>query len=55
MFRCGECCAHPGFVYTIQEDYGDYRFFLHNNYTGEETLVVIGPDKRDIFRDKNYF
>jgi hypothetical protein len=39
----------------IKKDYGDYRYLIYNNYTGEETPVVIDPDKRDLFQDKTIF
>jgi Fe-S-cluster containining protein len=52
-FQCGECCANLGLVYTIKEGDSDFRFLIHNNYTGEETPVSIDPDKRDLFLDTN--
>ena len=50
-FQCGECCANLGLVHIIKEDDCDFRFLIHNNYTGEETPVSIDPDKRDLFLD----
>ena len=38
-------------VHTIKEDTGDFRFLIHNDYTGEETCVRVDPDKRDLFLD----
>jgi Putative zinc- or iron-chelating domain len=54
-FQCGDCCEHLGLVYKIKEDYGGFRFLIHNNYTGEETAVSVDPDKRDLFMDKSIF
>jgi hypothetical protein len=53
--RCGECCERLGLVHIIKEDYGDFRFLLYNNYTGEEAPVSIDPDKRDLFLDRSIF
>jgi hypothetical protein len=54
-FQCGECCAYLGLVHVIKEDYGDYRFLVHNNYTGENTPVTVDPDKHELFDDKSIF
>jgi len=54
-FRCGECCSHLGLVYSITETYGNYKFLIYNQYTGEETPVEIDPDKREIFEDRSIF
>jgi hypothetical protein len=54
-FQCGECCAFLGLVHAIKEDFGDFRFLIHNNYTGEETPVSIDPDMKDLFTDKSIF
>jgi Fe-S-cluster containining protein len=53
--QCGECCSHLGLVHTIQEDYGDYRFLINNQYTGEKTVVTVDPDKIALFCDKSIF
>jgi len=54
-FRCGECCHHLGHVHSILESYGNYRFLIYNQYTGEEIPVEVDPDKREIFEDKSIF
>lgn len=54
-FQCGECCDQLGYVHVIKEEYGDYRFLIYNNYTGEETPVTVDPDKRELFDDKSIF
>ena len=54
-FQCGECCSYLGYVHVIKEDYGDYRFLVHNNYTGEDTPVTVDPDKHELFDDKSIF
>ena len=54
-FQCGECCRQLGLVHSIQETYGDFRFLICNQYTGEKTPVGIDPDKREIFEDKSIF
>jgi Fe-S-cluster containining protein len=53
--QCGECCSHLGLVHIIQEDYGEYRFLINNQYTGEKTAVAIDPDKVLLFNDKSIF
>jgi Fe-S-cluster containining protein len=53
--QCGECCSHLGLVHIIQEDYGEYRFLITNQYTGEKTAVAIDPDKVSLFNDKSIF
>ena len=53
--QCGECCSHLGLVHIIQEDYGDYRFLINNQYTGEKTVVTVDPDKVALFCDKSIF
>jgi Fe-S-cluster containining protein len=53
--QCGECCSHLGLVHTIQEDYGNYRFLVNNQYTGEKTTVAVDPDKIALFSDTSIF
>jgi uncharacterized protein len=53
--QCGECCSHLGLVHTIREVYGDYRFLLNNEYTGEKTAVTVDPDKIALFCDRSIF
>jgi Fe-S-cluster containining protein len=53
--QCGECCSHLGLVHTIAEDYGDYRFLVRNQYTGEKTPVAVDPDKIALFDDRSIF
>ena len=53
--QCGECCSHLGLVHTICADYGNYRFLVNNQYTGEKTEVVVDPDKIDLFCDRSIF
>ncbi|MGB9176345.1 MAG: YkgJ family cysteine cluster protein [Methanoregula sp.] len=53
--QCGECCSHLGLVHIIQEDYGNYRFLLNNQYTGEKTTVTVDPDKITLFHDTGIF
>jgi len=47
--RCGDCCTGLGLVHVIAEQRGDFSFLVSNNQTGEETLVTVDPDKRDLF------
>ncbi|MCK9631394.1 MAG: YkgJ family cysteine cluster protein [Methanoregula sp.] len=42
-------------MHAIREEYGDYRFLVHNHYTGEETQVTVDPDKHGLFNDKSLF
>lgn len=53
--QCGECCSHLGLVHTIQEEYGDFRYRVNNEYTGEKTTVSVDPDKRTLFLDRSIF
>lgn len=53
--QCGECCSHLGLVHTIREDYGNYRYLVNNEYTGEKNTVVVDPDKIVLFRDRSIF
>lgn len=53
--QCGECCSHLGLVHKIQEDYGNYRFLVNNQYTGEKTVVTVDPDKIGLFCDRSIF
>jgi uncharacterized protein len=53
--QCGECCSHLGLVHVIREDFGNYRFLVNNQYTGEKTEVSIDPDKIGLFSDRSIF
>ena len=53
--QCGECCSHLGLVHVIKEDYGNNRFLLLNQYTGETNKVVIDSDKIDLYADNGIF
>lgn len=53
--QCGECCSHLGLVHIIWEDYGDYRYLVNNQYTGEKTTVAVDPDKIALFHDRSIF
>lgn len=46
---CGECCSSMGEVIDIQEKTGDTEFKISYTTTGEERLVTLDPDKRDLF------
>ena len=53
--QCGECCSHLGLVHSIREEYGDFRFLIYNQYTGEKTRVTVDPDKIALFCDRSIF
>ena len=53
--QCGECCSHLGLVHIIQEECGDHRFLVRNQYTGERTLVTVDPDKIALYDDTGIF
>ncbi len=53
--QCGECCSHLGLMYAIQEDLGNYRYYLRNKYTGESFLVSVDPDKISLYHDMTVF
>jgi hypothetical protein len=53
--QCGECCSHLGLVHTIREAYGNYRYLVYNQYTGEKTPVEVDLDKIALFEDRRIF
>jgi hypothetical protein len=53
--QCGECCSYLGLVHVIREEYGDSRFLVRNQYTGETTPVQVDPDKTALYRDTGIF
>lgn len=53
--QCGECCSHMGTVHRIAADLGEMRFLVHNEYTGEETVVEVDSDKHALFADRSIF
>lgn len=47
---CGDCCSTMGEIISIQEQIGPCEFRI--GYTdGEERVVSVDPDKRDLFHD----
>ena len=47
---CGDCCSTMGEIISIQEQIGCYEFRIR--YTdGEERVVSLDPDKRELFHD----
>ena len=47
---CGDCCSTMGEIISIQEQIGSYEFRIR--YTnGEERIVSLDPDKRELFHD----
>ncbi|OPX65268.1 MULTISPECIES: YkgJ family cysteine cluster protein [unclassified Methanoregula] len=53
--QCGECCSHLGLVHVIVEEYGQYRFLVRNQYTGDKTPVAVDKDKISLFNDRSIF
>jgi uncharacterized protein len=48
---CGDCCSTMGEIISIQEQIGPCEFRI--GYTdGEERIVSVDPDKRDLFRNQ---
>ena len=48
---CGDCCSTMGEIISIQEQIHPYEFRI--GYTdGEERIVSVDPDKRELFRDQ---
>lgn len=46
--RCGNCCSTMGEIISIQEEIRPFDFRI--GYTnGEERLVSVDPDKRELF------
>lgn len=49
--RCGYCCSTMGEIIGIQEQIRTYEFRI--GFTnGEERIVSVDPDKRELFRDQ---
>lgn len=47
---CGDCCSTMGEIISIQEQIDSYEFRIR--YTdGEERIVSLDPDKRELFPD----
>ena len=44
-----------GQVHTIKEIRGEFEFLVNNQYTGEKTVVIIDPEKHNLFEDKSIF
>src|SRR5512137_584281 len=53
--QCGECCSYLGLVHVVQQDYGNFRFLIRNQYTGEKTTVAVDLDKVTLFSDRSIF
>lgn len=53
--QCGECCSHLGLVHKVVEEYGNYRYLVRNQYSGEKTPVEVDPDKTALFDDRSIF
>lgn len=47
--QCGECCSQMGDVFHIREERDGLEFLIYNQYTGEEHVVRIDPDKTLLF------
>lgn len=48
---CGDCCSTMGEIISIREQINTYEFRI--GYTdGEERMVSVDPDKRDLFRNQ---
>lgn len=46
--RCGDCCSSMGVIISIQEQTGSCTFRI--GFTdGEERVVCVDPDKRELF------
>jgi len=44
-----------GTVHCIRERRGDFEFLVNNQYTGEKNVVIVDPDKYDLFPDARIF
>ncbi len=53
--QCGECCSHLGLVHSIRKDLGNFHFIVYNQYTSDETEVIVDPDKHELFLNKSIF
>ncbi len=53
--QCGECCSIMGRMHAIKEERSDGEFLLRNQYTGEEQVVRIDPEKTDLYADRSIF
>jgi len=51
--QCGECCSSMGEIIEIREVTGPLEFRIGFSATGEERMVTVDPDKRDLFLSKD--
>nr|WP_319376773.1 YkgJ family cysteine cluster protein [uncultured Methanoregula sp.] len=51
--QCGECCSTMGEIIEVIEEISPLRFRIGYTTTGEERIVVVDPDKKDLFSHKS--
>lgn len=47
--QCGECCSYMGDIIGIDEKTGPDTYRIRFSVTGEERIVTLDPDKKDLF------
>ncbi|MHB8162840.1 MAG: YkgJ family cysteine cluster protein [Methanoregula sp.] len=48
--QCGECCSSMGEIIELKEEFEPFSFRISFSVTGEERIVSIDPEKRELFR-----
>ncbi|HXX55511.1 MAG TPA: YkgJ family cysteine cluster protein [Methanoregula sp.] len=50
--QCGDCCSTMGEIIRIREQTGPDEFRIWFSVTGEDRVVILDPDKQDLFRSQ---
>lgn len=53
--QCGECCSYLGQVHTLVREISKTEFLVRNEYTNEEKIVTLDPDKTEWYKDKSIY
>jgi uncharacterized protein len=51
--QCGECCSYMGDIIDIAGKTGPSMFRIRFSVTGEERIVVVDPDKENLFHTQD--
>jgi len=51
--QCGECCSYMGDIIGIEDRIDPVNFRIRFSVTGEERMVILDPDKADLFRSQD--
>jgi len=47
---CGMCCSTMGEIINIREEISPFHYRIWYTTTGEERVVTVDPDKRELFQ-----